>query len=179
MLKSSDSSFIREEQQLDWVANIVHVTKKNEKIWICINFYDLNAACPKDEFPLSITDVMIDNTCDFERMSFMDRFLGCNQIKMYPKDEKHTSIGGVLLHSDALRLEERRGNISTSNEYNLSWAYKQDRSTRRWYSSKKPYQRLSHYKLRRVFNVMWEHQLKMNPIKSFLGVAVANSLGSL
>jgi len=50
----------------------------------------------------------------------MDRFLGYNQINMYPEDEKHTSIGGVLLHSDALRFEERRGNISTSNEYNLS-----------------------------------------------------------
>jgi len=27
---------------------------------------------------------MIDNTCEFERMSFMDGFSGYNQIKMYP-----------------------------------------------------------------------------------------------
>jgi len=35
---------------------------------------------------------MIDNTCDFERMSFMDGFSGYNKIKMYPENEKHTSF---------------------------------------------------------------------------------------
>jgi len=54
--------FIWEEQHLDWVANIVPVLKKNGKIRICIDYRDLNTACPKDEFPLPITDVMIDNT---------------------------------------------------------------------------------------------------------------------
>jgi len=90
--KLIDSGFIREEEHLDWVANIVPVTKKNGKTRVCINFYDLNEACPKDEFPLPITDVMIDNTCGLERMSFMDGFLGYNQIKIYPDDEKHTSF---------------------------------------------------------------------------------------
>jgi len=60
--------FIREEQHPDWVANIVPVLKKNKKIRVCIDYRDLNAACPKDEFPLPITDVMIDNACGFERM---------------------------------------------------------------------------------------------------------------
>ena len=50
------------------------VPKKNEKIDICIDYRDLNAACPKDEFPLQITNVMIDNMGGFERMSFMDGF---------------------------------------------------------------------------------------------------------
>ena len=90
--KLIDSSFVMKEQHPDWVANIVPVPKKNEKIRICINYRDLNAACPKDEVPLPITDVMINNTCDFERMSFMYGFSGYNQIKMYPEDEKHTSF---------------------------------------------------------------------------------------
>jgi len=84
--------FIWEKQYPDWVANNVPVLKKNEKIRICINYRDLNTACPKDEFPLPIMDVMIDNTCDFERLSFIDGFLGYNQIKMYPEDERHTSL---------------------------------------------------------------------------------------
>ena len=86
--------FIREEQQPDWVANIVSVLKKNEKIQICIDYRDLNTACPKEKFSLPITDVMIDKTCRFERMSFMDGFSGYNQIKMYPGDENHS-----ILHS--------------------------------------------------------------------------------
>ena len=84
--------FIRKEQHPNWVANIVPVLKKNEKNWIYIDYRDLNAACPKIEFPLPITDVMIDNTCGFERISFMDGFSGYNQIKMYPEDERHTSF---------------------------------------------------------------------------------------
>ena len=73
--------FIREEQHPDWVANIVPVLKKNGKIRICIDYRDLNTACPKDEFPLPITDVMIDNTCGFERMSFMDGFSGIIKLR--------------------------------------------------------------------------------------------------
>ena len=55
-----DSDLVREEQHPDWVANIVHVLKKNEKIRIYIDYRDLNAACPKDEFSLPITDVIVD-----------------------------------------------------------------------------------------------------------------------
>jgi len=84
--------FIREEQHPDWVVNIVPILEKNGKIRVCINYCDLNTACSKDEFLLPITDVMIDNTCSFERMSFMDDFLGYNKIKMYPEEEKHTSF---------------------------------------------------------------------------------------
>ena len=60
--KLIDSGFIREEQHPDWVANIVPVAKKNGKIQFCIDFRNLNETCPKDEFSLPITDVMIDNT---------------------------------------------------------------------------------------------------------------------
>ena len=55
-------------------SNIVPVIKKNEKIRVCTYIRDFNTACPKNEFLLPITDVMIDNTCGFKRMSFMDNF---------------------------------------------------------------------------------------------------------
>ena len=60
--KLIECGLIREEQHPDWIANIVPVIKKNGKIRVCIDFRDLNIACPKDEFPLPITGVMIDNT---------------------------------------------------------------------------------------------------------------------
>jgi len=53
--KLINSDFIMKEQHPDWVANIVPVTKKNTKIRVCIDFRDLNEACPKDEFPIPIT----------------------------------------------------------------------------------------------------------------------------
>ena len=76
--KLIDFSFTREEQHPDCVANIVPVPKKSGKIQICIDFHDLKDACHKDEFSLPIMDVMIDNMCNFERMSFMDDFSGYN-----------------------------------------------------------------------------------------------------
>ena len=60
------------------LVNIVPVTKKNGQIRVCIDYRDLNNACPKDEFSLPIPEVMIDNTCRFELMTFMDGFSGYN-----------------------------------------------------------------------------------------------------
>lgn len=58
MKKLIDTVFIREEQHPpDQAANIAPMLKKNDKIWICVDFRDLNTACPKKEFPLLITDV--------------------------------------------------------------------------------------------------------------------------
>lgn len=74
--------FVQKGQYPDWLANIVSIPKKNRKNWICINFPDLNIECHKDEFLLTIIDVMIDNTFRFERISFMDRLSRYNQIKM-------------------------------------------------------------------------------------------------
>ena len=88
--------FIWEKQHPDWVSYIVPMLKKNEKVRVCIDFHDFNIAYLKDEFSLPITDVMIDNTWDFKRMSFMDDFSGYNQIKMYSDDEKYTSFRTLL-----------------------------------------------------------------------------------
>jgi len=76
--KLIECGFIREERHLDWVANIMSILLKNRKIRVCIDFHDLNAACPKDELSLPITNVMIDNTCGFVRMSLKDDFSGYN-----------------------------------------------------------------------------------------------------
>ena len=54
--KLIDFGFFREEKHPDWVTNILLVPKKNGRIQICIDYRDLNTACPKDEFPLPITD---------------------------------------------------------------------------------------------------------------------------
>jgi len=66
---------------------------------------------------------MIDNTCGFERMFFMDGFSGYNQIKMYPDDEKHTSIRtllGVFYYTVMLYGLKNAGATYQRDEYNLS-----------------------------------------------------------
>ncbi|KAG9458362.1 hypothetical protein H6P81_002870 [Aristolochia fimbriata] len=75
-----------------WIANIVPVRKKNGQIQVCIDFRDLNKACPKDDFPVPITELMVDTTTGHEHLSFMDGSSGYNQIRIDPKDEELTAF---------------------------------------------------------------------------------------
>ena len=45
------ANFIREVNYLEWLANIIIVKKANKKWRMCVDFLDLNNACPKDSFP--------------------------------------------------------------------------------------------------------------------------------
>jgi len=65
--------------QADWIANVIPVPKKDGKVRMCVDFRDLNKACPKNDFLLPHIDVLVDNTADGALMSFMDGFSGCNQ----------------------------------------------------------------------------------------------------
>jgi len=84
--------FIREVKYPKWVSSIVPVEKKNGQIRICVDFRDLNKACPKDDFPIPISEILIDATMGYEIFSFMDGFSGYNQIKMAPEDQELTAF---------------------------------------------------------------------------------------
>ncbi|KAG7579052.1 Reverse transcriptase domain [Arabidopsis thaliana x Arabidopsis arenosa] len=83
---------IREVQYPEWVANTVVVKKKNGKDRVCIDFTDLNKACPKDSFPLPHIDRLVESTAGNELLTFMDAFSGYNQIMMNPEDQEKTSF---------------------------------------------------------------------------------------
>ena len=70
----------------DWLANVFLVKKENGKWRLCIDFIDVNRACPKDNFPLTRIDLIVDATSSHELLSFMDAFSGYNQIRMEPSD---------------------------------------------------------------------------------------------
>ena len=69
---------IREVEYPKWLANVVLVKKANGKWLLCIDFTNLNKACPKDSFPLPWIDLIVDATADHELLSFMDAFSGYN-----------------------------------------------------------------------------------------------------
>jgi hypothetical protein len=58
----------------EWVSNIVLVTKKQGTIHVCVNYQDLNKACPKDNYPTPFIDQIIDNCVESVIFSFMDGF---------------------------------------------------------------------------------------------------------
>lgn len=79
--------FIQEAQYLEWLSNVVLVRKPNNKWRMCVDFTDLNKACPK-AFPLPWTNMIIDSTAGHYQLSFMDAYSGYNQIWMNPDDEE-------------------------------------------------------------------------------------------
>ena len=84
--------FIQEVYYSDWLANVVMVKKTNGKWRLCLDFTDLNKACPKDSYPLPRIDQLVDSTAGHKLLSFMDAFSGYNQIKMDKADQEKTSF---------------------------------------------------------------------------------------
>ena len=90
--KQYNAGFLRMVKYLEWLANVVLVPKKDVKVRMCVDFWDLNEASPKDDFPLPYIDILIDNAAEHALLSFMDGFLGYDQIKMVLEDIEKTSF---------------------------------------------------------------------------------------
>jgi hypothetical protein len=71
----------------EWISNPDPVNKKQGTICVCMEFHDLNKACPKDNFPTPFIGHILDECAGRKIFSFMDRFLGYNQIQIKPKDQ--------------------------------------------------------------------------------------------
>ena len=78
--------FIRKVYYPDWLANVVLVKKENEKWRMCVDFTNLNKACPKNSFPLPRIDQLMDSTARHKPLTFIDAFSGYNKIKMVEED---------------------------------------------------------------------------------------------
>ena len=90
MRKLLEVDFIREVYYPEWLANVVMVKKANGKWRMCMDFIDLNKACPKDSYPLPRIDLLVDSTVGHQLLSFMDAFSGYNHIKLDDVDQEKT-----------------------------------------------------------------------------------------
>ena len=136
----------------------------------------------KDEFSFPIMDAMIDNTCGFERMSFMDVFFGYDQIKMYPEDEKYASFRTPLRVYCYTVIPFGLKNAGTTYQRAMNAIFHDNiRKTVECYADdiavKSRNKGDDIADLKRVFDIMRAHQLKINLTKSFLGVANDKFLG--
>ena len=59
---------------------------------MCVDFIDLNKACPKDPFPMPKIDQPIDTTVGHPWMSFLDAFQGYHQIPLALDDQEKTAF---------------------------------------------------------------------------------------
>jgi hypothetical protein len=99
------------------LANTVIVKKANGKWRMCIDFPDINKACPEDEFPLPRIDSLVDAVATSELMSLLDCYSGYHQIWIKKEDEPKTSFitpSGTYCYLRVPEgLKNARGSFST------------------------------------------------------------------
>ena len=83
---------IREDFFPECLANTVVVKKKNGKLRVCVDFTELNWACPKDPFLVPKIQ-LVDATYGHPRISFLDAFQGIIRSPWHPKtrERRHSS----------------------------------------------------------------------------------------
>ena len=87
------AGFIREVKYPEWLVIVVVVLKKGGKWLVCVDYTDLNEACPKDSFPLLRIDQIVDATVRHGILPFLNALCGYRQIPMHlPNVEKTTFI---------------------------------------------------------------------------------------
>ena len=165
-----------------WLSNMVVVKKKNGKWRVCIDFTNLNKACPKDPFPLPKIDQLVDATSSHQRMSFLEAFQGYHQIAMNPVDQEKTAFitpRGIFCYrvmpfglKNAGAIYQRMITKMFSSQLGKTVeVYIDDMVVKSVLAE-------DHLRdLQAVFNTLRKHRLKLNASKCAFGVGSGKFLG--
>ena len=177
-VKLLKAKFIRPTRYVQWLANIVHVMKKNEKLRVCVDFRDLNVVTPKDVYVMPIAAILVDSTL----LSFIDGFSGYNQILIVVDDISKTAFrcpGSLetfewlvtfgLKNADATYQRVMNAIFQDMLGHHMK-IYIDDIVVK----SKKAAEHVNH--LRTSYERMRLHQLKLNLLKCAFGVQARNKV---
>jgi hypothetical protein len=178
-----DAGFIREVVYPKWLSNVVMVRKKNGKWWMCTDFTDLNKCFPKDDFPLTRIDQIVDSAAS-EMMALLDYFSGYHEIWFRPEDEEKASFITPFGTYCYLRMIEGLRNAEPTF-YRMAKAALKDQVCRNVLSyvddivvvSKKKENYVAD--LAETFTNMREAKLKLNPEKCVFEITKGKVLGCL
>ncbi|XP_022875582.1 uncharacterized protein LOC111394024 [Olea europaea var. sylvestris] len=173
---------VREVQYPDWLANVVLVKKASGKWKVCIDFTDLNKACPKDSYPLPRIDNLVDSTSGHKLYIFLDAFLGYHQILIAEEDQEKTSFMADLaiycyrvmlfgLKNAGAIYQRLISKVFADLIGKNIEAYVDDMVVK----SKKVERHISD--LEEVFTTLQIYRMKLNPEKCVFGVASGKFLG--
>lgn len=173
---------ISEIQYPEWLANMVLVKKANGRWKICVDFIDLNKACPKDSYPLPSIDSLVKSASGCRLLSFLDAFSRYNQICMHPRDECKTAFMTKLssycykvmpfgLKNAGTTYQRLMDRILASMIGRNVQAYVDDMVV----TSEEKDQHV--IDLQELFNIIVKYNLKLNLEKCVLGVEAGKFLG--
>jgi hypothetical protein len=163
------------------VSNPVPVNKKHGTIRVCTEFYYLNKACPKYNFPTPFIDQIIDECAGCEAFSFMDGFSGYNQIQIKLEDQQKTTFiypWGTFMHhkipfglKNAGATFQRTMSFAFHDLKNIVEAYLDDLASRSRTRTDHPRH------LRLIFECCRYFHIRLNPNKCIFFVTSGRLLG--
>ncbi|XP_019086824.1 PREDICTED: uncharacterized protein LOC109127059 [Camelina sativa] len=166
----------------EWLANPVVVKKKNGKWRVCVDFTDLNKACPKDSFPLPRIDQLVEATAGNNLLTFMDAFSGYNQILMH--DQEKTSFitdRGTYCYK-VMPFGLKNAGATYQRLVNKMFAEQLGRTMEVYIDdmlvkSQRAKDHITH--LRQCFDTLNKYGMKLNPAKCTFAVKSGEFLGYL
>ena len=107
--KQFDAGFLEVAKYPKWVANIVPIPKKDGKVRMYVDYRDLHRASPKDNFPLSHIDTLVENTTK-NSLFFFSWIVSLDTVKFgwllkIMRRVPSSLYGEILLQSNALRFK--------------------------------------------------------------------------
>ena len=166
----------------EWLANVVLVKKANGKWRMCVDFTDLNKACPKDSFPLLRIDQLVDSTTGQKLLTFMDAFSGYNQIRMAEEDQEKTSFitSQGLYYYKVMPFGLKNARATYQRLVNRMFSKQIGRNMEVYVDNMlvKSREELTHLNdLKEMFTTLKQYQMKLNPAKCVFGVVSGKFLG--
>ncbi|GJU77249.1 reverse transcriptase domain-containing protein [Tanacetum coccineum] len=86
------AGIVRPVRYPTWISNLVLVKKVDGSWRMCIDFKNINYACPKDYYPLPKIDMKIESVVRFPLKCFLDAYKGYHQVQMVEEDEEKTAF---------------------------------------------------------------------------------------
>ena len=149
---------------------------------MCVDFIDLNKACPKDSYPLLRVDVLVDSTARHQLLSFMDAFSSYNQIRMHEDDQEKTSFvtnQGLFCYR-IMPFELKNAGATYQRLMNRMFAPQIGRNVQVYVDDilVKSRREEDHLKdLKETFDTLCSYNMKLNPGKCAFRVTAGKFLG--
>jgi hypothetical protein len=182
--KLVDAHFISEIKYPTWLANTVLVKKANGKWRMCVDYTDLNMACPKDPYPLPNIDHLIDSASGYQTLSFMDAYSGYNQIRMDPLDAPKTAFmtNTKNYHYDVMSFGLKNAGATFQRSMDTAFSQQIGRNLEVYIDDlvAKTKEGNSHADdLEEILSQVRRYRIRLNPAKCSFGVQAGKFLGFL
>ena len=156
--------------------------KANGKWRICVDFTDLNKACPKDSYLLPWIDILVDSTARHQLLSFIDAFSGYKYIKLDKTDQEKTSFitsQGLFCYK-VMPFKLKNAGVTYQRLMNKMFAHQIGRNVQVYVDNmlEKSIQEDNHLDdLKETFDTLCTYNMKLNPSKCAFGVTAGKFLG--